>query len=216
MVLNAHTSTTPASQPDLGEKVEIRMPRRVGQHDWRRAIRGQMPISTFAVAQAVVSYTNKDGSKAHPGNERLAADLSCTTKTVQRALRWLRTEGWLQLDQPAGQPGKSRKLAQEWSLTIPERWTSTTESVDADVYPPDPAIHQSSSLTRVHSASGPDIDHRLNFDSADYDSEYAEEWVADRVDGFNGTEMSTCLGMLSHAIHPRVIANKIAADRDRA
>lgn len=198
----------------VADVVVLRESHRVGQHEWRRAIRGRMQSPTvFAVAQAVASYTNKDGSKAHPGNERLAADLGCTTKTIQRSLNWLRTGGWLRLDQPANKPNQGRKLAQEWSLTVPEQWTSTTPTVDSDVHPPDPALHQSAPVERVHSASGPTKDNKLDIGHVDYDGEYAEEWIADQVNGFSGCELSTVYGLMSQGVHPWVIVRKILRGR---
>jgi hypothetical protein len=214
MLLNARTSAEPLEA--LAEVVVLRESRRVGQHEWRRAIRGQMNSpTTFAVAQAVVSYTDKDGSKAHPGNERLAADLSCTTKTVQRSLKWLRDEGWLRLDVPANMPSQGRKIAQEWSLTVPEQWTSTTVTVDSGVHPPDPDLHHSSSSDAAPTSGRGRKNTRLDPNSDDYDSEYAEEWIADQVDGFNGFEMSTAGNMLAAGVRPHVIARTILAERNR-
>lgn len=208
-VSNARTSRA-------ADVVVLRENRRAGQHEWRRAIRGRMQSPTvFAVAQALVSYTNKDGGKAHPGNERLAADLGCTTKTIQRALKWLRDEGWLRLDQPANKPNQGRKLAQEWSLTIPEQWTSSAPTEDSGVHPPDPALHHSSPLELAHSASGPVKNSKLDINHPDYDGDYAEEWISDEVGGFDRYELSTAYNMLAAGVHPRVIANTILRERDR-
>lgn len=198
----------------VADVVVLRESRRVDQHEWRRAIRGRMQSPTvFAVAQALVSYTNKDGSKAHPGNERLAADVGCTTKTIQRALKWLRDEGWIRLDQPANRPDQGRKIAQEWSLTVPEQWTSTDPTVDSGVHPPDPDLHHSALVERAHSASGPQKNNFLDIDHPDYDDELAEEWIADQVDGFSGYELTTTGNMLANGVHPRVIVNKILRER---
>jgi len=200
----------------VAEVVVLRESRRVGQHEWRRAIRGRMQSPTvFAVAQAVASYTNKDGSKAHPGNERLAADLGCTTKTIQRSLNWLRAEGWLRLDQQANRPQQGRRIAQEWSLTTPEQWTSSTPTVDTGVHPPDPDLHHADSSESGPTFGGARRIPELDINDPNYDSDYAEEWIADRVDGFSGYELTTAGNMLAAGVHPQIIANKILRERDR-
>lgn len=197
------------------EQHVIATARRVGQHEWRRAIRGQMPTTTFAVAQALAAYTNKDGSRAFPGNERLAADLCCTTKTIQRALKWLRENHWLQLDQGVTHAGTSRKLAQEWSLTVPDRWTSGTGPVDTGVHPPDPSSNHSSSLTLAQPPVEP-MREQLDPKSEQFDAWAALEWIEERCDGFTDYEGSTADGMLSAGVHPRAIVNRIEADRRHA
>lgn len=211
--VNARANPAPGTVADV---VVLRESRRVGQHEWRRAIRSQMNSpTTFAVAQALVSYTNRDGSNAHPGNERLAADLGCTTKTIQRALKWLRDEGWLRLDQPANMPDRGRKLAQEWSLTVPEQWTSQTPTGDTGVHPPDPDLHHSASVSPPRSTTVARKDDKLDYLHDDFDMDYAEEWISDQVDGFSGYELTMVDNMLAGGVHPHVIARKVLAERQR-
>lgn len=86
---------------------------------------------------AVASYANSaDGKKAHPGVERLAADLSLNEKTVRRALTKLVERGLLWTD--AGKRGRGRgrcggAMATEYELvydgvgTIP-RWAQPPDT----------------------------------------------------------------------------------------
>jgi hypothetical protein len=63
---------------------------------WVRAIRGRIPdLREIAVAHAVSTYANKDGSNAYPGVANVVADLCSSDKTVRRALGWLVEHGFL-------------------------------------------------------------------------------------------------------------------------
>lgn len=63
---------------------------------WMRAMRGRIPkIQDRAVAMALGTYGNKDGSSNYPGVAGLAEDLYLSASTVKRALAWLTENGWL-------------------------------------------------------------------------------------------------------------------------
>lgn len=63
---------------------------------WMRAMRGRIPkIQDRAVAMALGTYGNKDGSSNYPGIAGLAEDLFLSASTVKRALAWLTENGWL-------------------------------------------------------------------------------------------------------------------------
>jgi hypothetical protein len=63
---------------------------------WNRALRGRIPkIQDRAVAQALATYGNKDGSSNYPGVSRLVEDLFLSESTVKRSLSWLAEHGWI-------------------------------------------------------------------------------------------------------------------------
>jgi hypothetical protein len=61
---------------------------------WLRAVRRtKMPLAGKGVALALVTYANKDGTNAHPGEARLAADCGINEQSVRRHLAALRDVG---------------------------------------------------------------------------------------------------------------------------
>ncbi len=84
---------------------------------WVTAIRGRIPEARdVAVAHTLAGYANKDGSRAHPGQGRLARDLCSSERTIRRSLAWLSAAGWLTVTQRG-----RRKLgeADVFGLTVP-------------------------------------------------------------------------------------------------
>lgn len=89
----------------------------IDRFKWSREIRGQLPrLADYAIARALGDYGNKDGTRCRPGTERLAADLRCTGKSVQRSLDWLAEHGWIHLE---NRGIRRRGEANEYRLTIP-------------------------------------------------------------------------------------------------
>lgn len=84
---------------------------------WVTLIRGRLPgLTEHAVAHTLATYGNKDGTRCRPGTKRLAADLSCSTDTIKRALGWLDESGWIRR---VNRQQSGRGHAAEFRLTIP-------------------------------------------------------------------------------------------------
>lgn len=85
-------------------------------HDWVRCMRGSdLKSRDRSVAQALMSYANSDGTKAHPGIERLVEDLGSSKSTVIRGLNSLTEKGWIR----CVHQGRKHRGASEYRLTIP-------------------------------------------------------------------------------------------------
>ncbi|WP_372490576.1 helix-turn-helix domain-containing protein [Nocardioides bruguierae] len=68
------------------------------------------------VALVLSTYTNADGSKAHPSNALLVERTGTSKSTVSRSLKYLREHGWVtQESRGTGGSGK----ASVYRLTIP-------------------------------------------------------------------------------------------------
>jgi hypothetical protein len=88
-----------------------------GRANWSRALRGRLPtLADYAVARALADYANTDGTNAHPGIQRLADDLNCSTKWVKTSLATLAETGWITRTSRG-----RRKLseADTYSLSVP-------------------------------------------------------------------------------------------------
>ncbi len=65
----------------------------------------------YRVLVTLLDYADPDGTNAHPGNERLAADCQCSADHVRKKiLPWLRTRGFIILSKQ----GRHRVGASEW------------------------------------------------------------------------------------------------------
>ena len=87
--------------------------------DWERAIR-DLPLRPYLmklVAFALATYANQDGTRARPGEQRLAGDCGVTDRAVRTHLTALRNLGLIQ-SRSAGHGGR-RGLADEYELSIP-------------------------------------------------------------------------------------------------
>lgn len=70
---------------------------------WMKRLRGvKMPHARYRVLMTVFDYTSKDGTRAHPGTTRIAADSGIDRRDVQRHLRDLEQDGWLIVQHPGG------------------------------------------------------------------------------------------------------------------
>lgn len=86
--------------------------------------RGQYGVSVLAVALVLATYANADGTSVRPGVSRVATGAGVSTRTVDRALDRLRSEGYLH----KVRNGNSRAgVADEYRLTLPDGPSSVTD-----------------------------------------------------------------------------------------
>lgn len=87
---------------------------------WRKAFRAaNIPDGPKAVGFTMSTYGNNDGSRIHPGNERLATDHHCNELTIRRHIGVLEKTGWIRLTS-AHKAAPNRKYSDEYQLTIPD------------------------------------------------------------------------------------------------
>jgi hypothetical protein len=86
---------------------------------WERMIlRLRLGRTTKLVALALATYGNANGANAHPGVDRLAADLESDERTVRRSLDRLRRLGLIERTHSGSSSGR-RKLSDCYRLTVP-------------------------------------------------------------------------------------------------
>ena len=89
------------------------------RYAWERALRDEpLDKTTKLVGLVLATYSNKDGSRAHPGTKRLARDCHVSTRTVMRHLEVLREAGFLERYFEGSSAGR-QGLADEYQLTVP-------------------------------------------------------------------------------------------------
>lgn len=94
-------------------------PRHVGRFEWERSIRRlRLGHSTKGVALMLATYSDKSGTNAHPGVERLAADLEVDERTVRRHLTRLVDLKLLTKTFEGSSAGR-RRLADCYALMLP-------------------------------------------------------------------------------------------------
>lgn len=147
----------------------------VGRFEWERTLRGRVPAVYMAPALMLATHSNKDGSNAHPGEKRLAADLGVTTRTIRTALTKLDSHGWIKRTHNGGKSGSRRGLADCYQLTIPAplavfldcwgddgaqwmEWRKDVEGRPWRLRPPEISRTTTGNLTYDHRKS--DVDHR--------------------------------------------------------
>ncbi|WP_258933246.1 helix-turn-helix domain-containing protein [Nesterenkonia pannonica] len=69
---------------------------------------------------AIASYTDSNGSNAHPGKERLAANTGIHIKNLRRHLKALEESGWIMVEE-AGGNARFKGAATVYQLTTPQR-----------------------------------------------------------------------------------------------
>lgn len=85
--------------------------------EWERIIRRlEIPGSVKYLALMLATYADPDGSRVHPGVERLALVMGVTDRTVKRSLSSLRDFGLLE---KVRHGNRHAGLADEYRLTIP-------------------------------------------------------------------------------------------------
>jgi hypothetical protein len=91
---------------------------------WERAIRRiEMHPTRKLIAMMLATYANKDGTNAHPGETRLAADCCIDVRSVRRHLAALRDLGLIVRTTVASTKGK-RGVADSYDLTVPPSSTN--------------------------------------------------------------------------------------------
>lgn len=93
--------------------------RRVGRFEWERSLR-RLTIGRprKTVALMLATYADADGSNAHPGLDRLAADCESDERTIRRNLTHLVELGLLVRTFSGSRAGR-RQLADCYALTMP-------------------------------------------------------------------------------------------------
>jgi hypothetical protein len=115
-------TTTEDIVPPYGDKVSTTgnsLPVVTTPLPWLRAVRRtKMPLARKGLALALATYANKDGTNAHPGEARLAADCGINEQSVRRHLAALRDAGLIVRTFRASTTGK-RNMADSYDLTVP-------------------------------------------------------------------------------------------------
>jgi hypothetical protein len=89
----------------------------VTRFDWERVIRrASLPLATKGVALLLASYGNEDGTKVHPGEERLARVSGVTARSVRRHVAQLRDLHLLLL---VSRANRFQGKADEYRLVVP-------------------------------------------------------------------------------------------------
>jgi DNA-binding transcriptional ArsR family regulator len=95
---------------------------------WMLAVRSAgLGLTETAVALALATYANADGSRAFPGIKRLAGGIGASERTVERSLRKLTELGYLHKDREGN---RRRGLADEYRLTLPGAPPAQSEADD--------------------------------------------------------------------------------------
>lgn len=91
--------------------------------EWREAFVEHAKVDAYGVLVGLVVSLSADvrtGEHAHPG---LAAIVERThirdKRTIRDRLRQLENAGWLTVTHPGGSPKSGRRMAREWTLTVP-------------------------------------------------------------------------------------------------
>lgn len=91
----------------------------VDRATWVRAIRGCIPdVTHLAVAHTLANYGDSDGSKNHPGGERIARDVCKSVRTVRTSLAWLDEHGFISRT-ATGNREAPRGWADTYQVTLP-------------------------------------------------------------------------------------------------
>lgn len=105
----------PVTPPPTPGDPEPRTQTPIERFMWERIIRQSgLPPLTKLVAFVMATYGEKDGSKIHPGDQRLAADCGVTDRAIRNHRRTLEDRGYITRTHGHGD-GK----AAEYQLTFP-------------------------------------------------------------------------------------------------
>lgn len=89
----------------------------IGRFEWERIVRRvRMGSANRNVALTLATYGNLDGTRVHPGVDRLSLVMEVSPKTVKRGLAWLREMGFIFR---VKQGNRWAHEADEYRLTIP-------------------------------------------------------------------------------------------------
>lgn len=86
---------------------------------WQKELRGaDLTHSEYRVLLTISTYTDAQGSKAHPGWDRIARDARMDKRNAKRAVANLIEKGWLRLTRKGGN-NVGYRIADEYELTTP-------------------------------------------------------------------------------------------------
>ena len=90
------------------------------RYAWERALLAMADLqpTTKLVGLALATYANGDGTKAHPGQERLATDCGISSRSIRTHLTTLRERGWIECTFSGSSMGR-RAFSDEYSLVVP-------------------------------------------------------------------------------------------------
>lgn len=92
-------------------------PQPIGRFDWERIVRRvQIPSGVKFLALMMATYADPDGSRVHPGVERLARVMGVSEPTVKRSLAVLRSYGLIVL---VKQGNRWANQADDYQLAVP-------------------------------------------------------------------------------------------------
>lgn len=84
---------------------------------WSKLIRGAIPDAAIVgLARTLADYGTPKGQRCYPGLVRLAEDMCCSTRTVQRQLAWLTEYGFFHL---AERGNKRAGKSDEYWVALP-------------------------------------------------------------------------------------------------
>lgn len=104
---------------------------------WRRVVRRcLLGSSTKLVAAVLADYASPDGTRIHPGTDRLTRVTELSDRSVRTALAKLREAGLVERLVEGSKNGR-RGLADEYRLTIPDDLVERVQMLDPDEKPVD-------------------------------------------------------------------------------
>lgn len=110
-----------------------------GRYEWERVVRRvRLGSPAKAVALALASYADQDGSRVRPGVARLSAVTELSERSVRNALTKLRDLGLIERTREGSRNGR-RALTDEHRLSIPADLLERCELLDPDESPAPPA-----------------------------------------------------------------------------
>ena len=106
-----------------------------GRYDWERVLRrARLGSPTKAVALALATYADHDGSRVYPGVARLSAVTELSERSVRNALSKLRDLGLIERTREGSRNGR-RALTDEHRLAIPVDLLDRVELLDPEETP---------------------------------------------------------------------------------
>lgn len=97
--------------------------------EWERVVkRCHIPPTTKYVALTIATFADQDGSRVHPGEIKLAADLGMSARNVRRHMARLRDE--YALIERTRFHGSRRAYADEYQLVMPDDLTERVRFTD--------------------------------------------------------------------------------------
>ncbi len=106
------------------------------RYEWERIVRrARLGAPTTAVALALATYADRDGSRIFPGADRLAAVTEYSIRSVRESLKKLRTLGLIERVTKGGHRGGAA-VADVYRLAIPVDLFEVVEMLPVSEEPP--------------------------------------------------------------------------------